>query len=112
MDPLAAFSTLLMHGGSRHMNFDLTEAQKKLLNNITMRYVILFGMFYISTRSLKWSVILLIFYILLLNVFLNEKHPLHLYSPKWLEKEGLMENSNSNNLISSTNYYHNIQKNF
>lgn len=47
-------------------------------------------MFYISTRSLMVSAVLIAFYLILVNVLLNENHPLNILSREWLRKEGFL----------------------
>ena len=88
-------SAFLMHTGARHMTFDLTSAQKELLAHPITKFVILCAMFYMSTRSIGWSVTLILIYYLVLNMFLNEKHPLNVFSPSWLITNGYVEHISS-----------------
>lgn len=83
-------STLLMHTGSRHVNFDLTEGQRKLIQKPFAKMLIMFGMFYISTRSVFWSIMLIGVYFVAINVLLNEQHPFNIFSKDWLQKEGFV----------------------
>ena len=87
-DILSVASTLFMHTGSRHLSFDLTDAQKKLINHPFGKVIILFAMFYMSTRSIFWSTLLVAVYFLVVNMLLNESHPLNVFSVDWLQKEG------------------------
>lgn len=88
-------ATFVLHTGSRHINLELTDAQKELLTNPIVKNIVLFCMFYISTRSFIWSTILIVSYILLTKMLLNEKHPFNIYSRKWLEQKGYVKKPTS-----------------
>ena len=107
VDPLAIASAFIMHTGNRKDN--LTAAQKELVEHPISKIVILFGLFYISTRNLLWSIILLILYYVLIYVLLNETHPMNVLSKNWLIEKGYILNTNTNlsnwNLIDM--YYRN-----
>jgi hypothetical protein len=90
MDPFSVVAAFFMHVGSRHIQFDLTDAQKQLISYPSSRFIILLAMFYISTRSLLWSCLLLAAYILLIYMLLNEKHPLNVFSRSWLQAHGFL----------------------
>jgi len=102
-DMFAIVASFLMHSGSRHLSFDLTDAQKKILAHPFSKAIIMFAMFYISTRNIKWSIILSITYFLLINMLLNENHPLNIYSKSWLVSQGFIKNENFHS-IQKTNY--------
>lgn len=108
-------ATFVLHTGSRHINLELTDAQKDLLSNPIVKKIVLFCMFYISTRSFIWSTILIGVYILVTNMLLNEKHPFNLYSKKWLESKGHTKKQTSDTQSHSTDnvnpetYYKNLQ---
>jgi len=84
-------STLVSQVGGRHLTFNFTDAQKRLLNHPYGQLFILYAMFYISTRSLLVSAILIVLYLILINVLLNEKHPMNILSTKWLKSEGFID---------------------
>ena len=90
-DLFSIASTFLMHVGSRHVNIELTAAQKKVLSHPVSKIAILFAMFYISTRSIMWSIILILTYVVIINMLLNEKHPLNVFSQRWLQTEGIID---------------------
>ena len=94
IDPLAIASAFIMHTGNRKDN--LTAAQKELVEHPISKIVILFGLFYISTRNLLWSIILLILYYVLIYVLLNETHPMNVLSKNWLIEKGYILNTNTN----------------
>jgi hypothetical protein len=84
-------SAFIMHSGSRHVSFDLTDIQKKLIAHPFSKFLILFAMFYVSTRSLYWSFLLLLFYFILVKMLLNEHHPLNVIPKTLLVQEGFLE---------------------
>jgi hypothetical protein len=90
-DFLAIASAFAMHAGSRHITFDLTKAQKELISHPVSKVLIMFGMFYISTRSLMWSIILLFVYFLSIHMLLNENHRMNIFSPSWLMAKGFID---------------------
>ncbi len=89
VDPLAIASAFIMHTGNRKDN--LTAAQKEIVDHPISKLIILWGLFYITTRNLKWSVILIILYYVLIFVLFNETHPMHILSHKWLVNRGFIE---------------------
>lgn len=90
-DMLAILAAFIMHSGARHISFDLTDAQKKLLSTPFSKAVILAALFYISTRSIKWTIVLLGLYFIIINMLLNENHPLNVFSPDWLLSQGFIQ---------------------
>ena len=84
-------STLVSQVGGRHLSFQFTDAQQKMLQHPYGQMFILYAMFYISTRSLLLSAVLIALYLILINVLLNEKHPWNILSTNWLKKEGFLE---------------------
>lgn len=92
MDVFATSTTALVSQvGGRHLSFQFTDAQKKLLQHPYGQMLILYTMFYISTRSLLVSLVLILLYMFLVNVLLNEKNPWNIFSREWLKKEGFMD---------------------
>lgn len=105
-DLLSVASALFMHTGARHLNFDLTDAQRAIINRPIGKVAILFGMFYMSTRSILWSILLVGIYFLCVNMLLNENHPLNIFSVQWLQKEGYANSSEG--VDSRELYYQNL----
>lgn len=92
MDVFTTSTTALVSQvGARQLTFQFTDAQKKLLQHPYGQMLILYTMFYISTRSLLLSAVLIFLYIVLVNVLLNEHHPWNIFSRDWLRKEGYMD---------------------
>jgi hypothetical protein len=94
-DMLAIFAAFIMHAGARHITFEITDAQKKLLATPLGKAVILSALFYISTRSIKWTIILLGIYFICINMLLNENHPLNVLSPGWLQAQGFIKDNST-----------------
>jgi cell division protein FtsW (lipid II flippase) len=94
-DILAILSTFLMHSASRHVSFDITEAQKKLIAHPISKIIILSAMFYIGTRSIRWTIILTILYIIMVRILLNENHSYNIYPRAWLKAEGFINDTPS-----------------
>jgi hypothetical protein len=92
-DPIAVASVFLMHTGSRHLNFELTNAQKEMLAHPVSKFIIMLAMFYIGTRSMLWSFMLITLYFVTVNVLLNENHAFNVFSPSWLVSKGFVERS-------------------
>lgn len=89
-DPISIVSAFFMHVGARHIQLELTDAQRQLMSHPVTKYVILFAMFYVSTRSVLWSVVLLGAYFLMIYMLLNEKHPMNVLSRRWLQSRGFL----------------------
>jgi len=88
VDPIAVFSAFATQIGGRHLIFDFTDAQKRLFAHSVTQRIILFGMFYFSTRSLKMAALLWAVYHLGLWVLLNEHNEWNIMPRKWLASEG------------------------
>lgn len=84
-------SALVSQIGARQLTFNFTSAQQKLLQHPYGQMFILYAMFYITTRSLLHSAVLIVLYVILVNVLLNENHPLNILSREWLKREGFLE---------------------
>lgn len=110
IDGLSLFSTFLMHTGSRHLSFDLTKAQKKIISHPVTKMLILFGMFYVSTRNIYASVALVFGYILLINILLNENHNYNLFPKNWLITNGFIRENEKTETFTVQNYFDNIKK--
>lgn len=107
LDLLTPFSAFMSQVGARQLQFNLTDAQKKLMAHPITQMVILFAMFYITTRSVWIALGLLVMYYLFLYILLNENHPLNVLSPSWLATEGFAEATQKS---SRDLYYENLSK--
>lgn len=97
-----------MHTGSRHVQMDLTHAQKMLLSHPIAKLCILAAMFYVSTRSLLWTTVLIVVYVLTVNVLLNENHTWNIFSRSWLVDKGFLSQKTEEDVKDM--YMQNIQK--
>lgn len=91
-DPLLALSMVLIQVGSRHLDIELTEMQKKIIKDKNVQIVILFCIIYMSTRSILKSLILILIFYIFINILFNEKNKYNILSKKWLYKEGILKN--------------------
>jgi hypothetical protein len=103
-----AITMMTVQIGSRFVQFDFTDAQKKLLQHPVAQSLILLFMFYSGTRNFMLSVLMVVAYYAIVFVLLNEKHPLNIYSREWLVKEGFMKEDSVSALKEL--YYDNIKK--
>ena len=110
MDPslLSTVSVFFVQVGARFLNFNFTEAQKKLIQHPLIQNLILFAMFYVSSRSPWISLLLLFVYNLCLNYLLNEYSSFNIYNKNWLEKEGFQSSQQKKPI--QENYYNNVSK--
>lgn len=108
-DPISIASAFFMHIGARQLQLDFTQGQKQLMSHPFTKYVILFAMFYVSTRSIVWSFVLLGVYFLTIYMLLNERHPWNIMSRRWLQANGLLPKEKEGQ--DSIQLYHaNLQK--
>lgn len=104
---LGVAATFLTHVGARHLSFNFSAVQQRLIAHPISQVLIMSGMFYLSTRKITATFILTIVYYLLLFVLLNEKHPLNIIPRQWLIREGFVEASEKSPI---ENYYSNISR--
>ena len=86
--PVMAF---MMQVGARHITFDMTDAQRKLMQHPFMKGSVLFAMFLVTTRKVSVAIILTLMYFLMTMVLLNEKHEFNIFSKSWLKQYGFMQ---------------------
>ena len=104
LDPLLALSMVLIQVGSRHLDIELTDVQKKIIKNKFVQLVILFSIIYMSNRSVIRSLFLILLFYLFINILFNEKSKYNILSKKWLHEEGIINNYKDIKEI----YYNNI----
>lgn len=83
MDIFTLVSTFIFQIGSRHVVFDLTDTQKKLVQHPATQAMLLFIMFYMTTRSVYYASIMLIGFYLVMHVWINEKSAYNLLPKAW-----------------------------
>lgn len=89
-DVLGVAAAFLTQVGARHLVFNFSTIQQKIISHPISQAVILFGMFYLSTRRLLFACLLLVLYYLLIFVLINEKHPLNMIPRQLLISEGFI----------------------
>lgn len=102
-------SAFLMHVGARHISFEMTDAQKKLMQHPLVKGAVLCAMFFVTMRNIYLAVALTCVYFLMVMVLLNEKHALNIYSRPWLAANGLKKREFPESFISKTNYMENLK---
>jgi hypothetical protein len=94
-DVLSIASAFLAQVGARHLIFNFSDIQKRLISHPVTQALIMFGMFYLSTRRILFALGLLMVYYLFLFVLANEKHPMNVIPRSWLLGTGALENTTS-----------------
>lgn len=90
--PIAnALAMIGMQVGARFVQFNLTDAQKKLVQHPISQSLLLLFMFFAASRNIVLSLVMVGLYYVVVFVLLNESHMLNIYSRNWLMKEGFME---------------------
>ncbi len=107
-DPILIISVILIQIGSRHLDLELTEFQKKLLKNKIVQSIILFGLIYIPVRDVKKAIIVLLLIYLMIYVVFNENHNYNLFSKRFLYNEGIIKEFND----IKQKYYNNLSNLF
>ena len=92
------------------MSLDLTDAQKRIVNQPITKLLIMGSLFYMSTRNIFWSIFLVIIYFITINILLNETNPLNIIPKSWLKKEGFIDNTDSHEESAIDLYYKNLKK--
>jgi len=103
-----AVTMISMQVGSRFIQFNLTTAQKKLIQHPVSQSLLLLFLFYAASRKLLLSIIMVVLYYFIVFILLNEHHPFNIYSRKWLMEEGFLEEDTVDHL--KNNYYNNIKQ--
>jgi hypothetical protein len=106
-DMLGVAAAFLAQVGARHLVFNFSAVQKKIITHPVTQSLILFGMFYLSTRKIVFAILLLIVYYLIMFVLINEQHPWNIISRNWLVDEGILSEKERN---PRELYYENISK--
>lgn len=90
--PLAnALAMITMQVSARFVQFNLTDAQKKLIQHPVSQSLLMLFMFYAASRNIMLSLLMVALYYGVVFVLLNESHALNIYSRRWLKQEGFLE---------------------
>ena len=79
---------ILVNIGSRFIIGELSDTQKKLINDKNLRRIFIFGVFFMATRDIVSSLILTIMFVLLVSELFNEESEISL-----LPKEDKVEDN-------------------
>ena len=85
---ISGIEMIAMQLAYKYLNLDLSKAQLKIIKHPLSQAIILLFMFYLTCNNIWISVLLVLGYQLVINILLNETHPLNVYSKHWLIKEG------------------------
>lgn len=86
-----AIAMIAMQISARFVQFNLTDAQKKLIQHPVTQSLLLLFMFFAASRKLLLSIVMMLLYYVIVFVLLNEKHSFNIYSRNWLLKEGFLD---------------------
>jgi hypothetical protein len=106
-DMIGIVSAFVAQVGARHLIFNFSDIQKKIISHPITQACILFGMFYLSTRKIVFAVGLLVLYYVVLFVLINEQHPFNIIPKKMLISEGLLK---PDDVSPIELYYENVKK--
>jgi len=73
-------SMILVNIGSRFIISELSDSQKNFINNIFLRRIFLFCVFFMATRDVISSIVLTIMFVLLISELFNENSDISLVS--------------------------------
>ena len=73
------FMMILVNIGSRFIIGELSDSQKKLINDKLLRRLFIFGVFFMATRDIISSLVLTIMFVLLVSELFNEDSELSLF---------------------------------
>lgn len=90
-------SIFMFHFGGKHLVFDLTPGQRALFKHPIMQALILTSMFFMSTRNIQFSLILVIVYFVAIYVLFNEFHPMNIIT-RIVNLDRLLESNRPENV--------------
>jgi cellulose synthase/poly-beta-1,6-N-acetylglucosamine synthase-like glycosyltransferase len=91
MDALLIVSAFMMQVGARHIAFDMTDGQRKLMQHPYAKGLVLFSMFFFTTRSALFAGVCTLAYFLMAWYLMNETSKYNLISRPWLVENGFMK---------------------
>lgn len=75
IDPLSILSIMMIQIGSKHLVFELTDKQKKLLKHPFMQYLILLSLLYLSTKDIRIALFISIIIYISVYILFNDNSP-------------------------------------
>lgn len=94
-DPLSTLSVILLQIGSRHLKFDITAAQEKIISHPYMQIIIFISIVYFSTKNLTSTIIIVCLTYIFIYVLFNENSEYHVLSKKWLHSQKILHDNTS-----------------
>ena len=77
--------TLIMNMGNKNLLFKLNKRQEQLISEPWMKYILIFAVFFMSTRNIFLAVGFSILFYLVMNHFLNDESPYCIIPDKFKE---------------------------
>lgn len=77
--------TLIMNMGNKNLLFKLNKRQEKLISEPWMKYILIFAVFFMSTRNIFLAIGFSILFYLVMNHFLNDESPYCIIPDKFQE---------------------------
>jgi len=102
-----SISMLIAQIGARHLVFNFTDAQKKMITHPVSQGLILLGMFFVGTRNIYIALLSVTLYYLCIFILLNENHSFNIL-PKSMVKQN--EDDSHDGFTSQSLYFENISK--
>ena len=79
---LAGIFMIIADIGLKHIHLDFTEQQIKFIESVYFRRLTVFVIFWLATKDILRSLILLVVYLVVIKYFLNEKSSLYILKTK------------------------------
>lgn len=86
-DLFSLASVFLFQIGSRFLQIDFTEHQKKVIMHPVTQNMIVFSMFYVATHSFPIAFFLWALYFAFKRILFNENHKFNLLPRSWVQKD-------------------------
>ncbi len=91
------FMMILVNIGSRFIIGELSDSQKKLINDKLLRRLFIFGVFFMATRDIISSLVLTIMFVLLVSELFNEDSELSLFPKEDNDNDNEKKDSTAEN---------------
>lgn len=101
-----SISMLIAQVGARHLVFNFTDAQKKIITHPFAQGLILLGMFFVGTRNIYIALLSVSLYYLCVFILLNENHSMNILPRSMLKTESMHNEEKSSQSL----YYENISR--
>jgi hypothetical protein len=90
------FIMLISNIGGRYISLDIPNNIEFLFSNyFILRLIVIFSIFFMATRDIKISILLLLLFLIIIKFFINEKSTFCLFTP--LKKENKISEEEYNN---------------